>query len=166
MTSRTTLEAAMAGRSNKKQVLISDAIVVVVARNPRDGKTSELTDGLDAGQWAELCAKINNSAAPVGSFHSKEVFVLPDFELWLDTQTKGKEEVKIQIHKNIKLLFERGVGSKGVRPMVVVSCFEKEGEIERMLRRSFEIFLTVHSAGSKALLVHTSDFGSKGDSLS
>jgi hypothetical protein len=135
----------MAGTKRKK-----GALVVVVARSQRTEKVRGLTSILDDDNWESLCVDIQREMLGRSFLPDEPLFVLPHFE---DEQTSLRESV----HKNVRMLFEERNKHNAKCSIVVLSSFEEGGVVDRNLKRSFQIFLTVHGDQGNAFMVYADD---------
>lgn len=124
------------------------AIVVVVAKYPRTKKVNELTGQLDDAAWETLCNSINRELLAKSFMPERNFFVIPDF----DTKKKNAKE---SVHRCIRLLFKERTQHAGGCVIVVLSSFDEGSEVDRLLKRSFEIFLSLHGDGGNAFMLYT-----------
>jgi hypothetical protein len=126
------------------------AIVVLVARHPRAPKVRELTEDWDDESWAALCIQLANEKIGKSYMPERPLFILPDFEA-------SQSDEKVSIHKSIRIFFKQRSLHANKSPIAVLSCFKKEGEVDKVLKRSFQIFLSIHGDQGKAFLMYLSD---------
>lgn len=124
------------------------AIVVVVAKHPRTTKVVELTSAWDDSSWQTLCTNINRELQAISFLPDEQLFIIPDFD-------QKEKRTKESVHRCIRMLFkERNQHAAGCA-IAVLSSFEDGSVVDKMLKRSFEIFLSIHGDGGNAFMLYT-----------
>jgi hypothetical protein len=126
------------------------AIVVVVARHTRSPKTRELTESWSDENWQILCEKLRKEKIGESHLPHEPLFILPDFE-------PMQSDTKEAIHKTIRMLFKVRNQHAAGSPIAVLSCFEHGSEIDKLLKRSFQIFLSVNGDQGNSFMIYTQE---------
>ena len=93
---------------------------------------------------------------------NENLFLLPDFEALhnfetLNSQVEAKSEVEEKIHQSVRSLFKERKRHLPGCPIAFLSCFEKNGSVDTLLKRSFQILLSVNDDTGKALMLYTDE---------
>jgi hypothetical protein len=132
----------------------SSAILVVFARHPRSAKVQELTSQWSDSDWSALAEGLKRAPAVYSDLPNSRIFILPDLECLPDLD-------KVLVHRLVRQLFVERRRLSFSSPLVILSCFEKDGPADLLLKRSFSVFISLHQDEGKMLLLYVSDLESQ-----
>jgi hypothetical protein len=125
----------------------SGALLVLVARKERSQAQIKLTSFWTPEQWDSLAEETTKSKMPIVLMPEKRIALIPDLEIYETLEF-------IEVHQVVRIIFkERKVHADGCA-IVFFSSFTKDSQADFMIKRSFDILLTVHSMHGKSLLVY------------
>ncbi|NBX17992.1 MAG: hypothetical protein EBR09_11560 [Proteobacteria bacterium] len=132
------------------------ALLIVVGRLRRSRELLRLTSFWNEEQWASVVRQAGDSQAPVLLLPQRRLAVIPDFE----SVNAIRYE---QVHTALRAVFSERRHHAPDCAVVMYSSFAEGGQTDSFVKRSFQILLTVHNAGGKALVVYESGEASESD---
>lgn len=126
------------------------SVLVLFARHPRGSKVKELTADWTDLEWSSLIQRINKLGLLHSAFPKSRILIMPDIE-------SSTNFNKVNVHKLVRQIFVERRRFAFECPLVILSCFEKETDADRILKHSFSVFLSLYKDEGHALLLYLSD---------
>lgn len=136
----------------------TEATLVLVARAERDSKTLELTNHLSTNQWHVLCRGINRKKEPVSLLNSSNIFLIPDFEEGEATDELSTSQLEDWVLSSLTPLLHERKMEAYTGPLVIMSCFEHDGEVESAIHYAFNQLVEFYCHEVQAIMLRTKDF--------
>ena len=125
----------------------SSALLILVARKTRSQGQLKLTSFWTPEQWQSLVVETSTSKMPIVLMPEKRLVLIPDFEAFEDLEF-------IHVHQVVRMIFQERKAHADGCAIVFLSSFSRDSQADVIIKRSFDILLTVHLIHGKALLVY------------